>query len=201
MYRHTRMQEGEAPAGTTAAPSDQERFESSRVGRLLISVFIIVTLFAIMVWNMPDSQVRNLAMPAVRPYMRVTGLSQTWALFAPNIRDRSRETVARIEYADGSTDSWRPPGGELILEPYRTYRWRKWGSIAHLEEYEEFWQPTAAWVAEHHDHRGRTPVTVELIRRWRDLGPAGRAEPKKVDEWKEVIYYTLDMGAEGQGPA
>lgn len=171
----------------------QERFEASRLGHAIISVFVAITLASVALWNLPDSELRSIALPVLRPYMNVTGLGQSWALFAPDPPKRSREIIARIEYADGSSSSWRPPLEGVVLAPYRNYRWGKWAENVYFENNRGLWQPTAAWVAEHYDHRGRTPIRVELVRRWRELEPPGSDEPDPGDDWEEFSYYTYEL--------
>jgi hypothetical protein len=58
----------------------------------------------------------------------VTGLSQNWALFAPNPRSTFLRLRAEIERADGTVEEWMPPVGDRAVGVFRTYRWRKWAN-------------------------------------------------------------------------
>lgn len=171
-----------------------ERLEASNAGRWLLSAVLVFNLTAVVVWNSPNSSLRDLALPVVRPYLNAVGLSQSWAIFAPDPATQTFELVATIDYADGTSGSWRPPEGDPLIGRYRTYRWRKWAGSAHLEAKSWMWEPTARWVEDNHDHGGRQPIRIELVRRWRDLKPPTSGEPDS--DWHEYVYYTLELGEE-----
>lgn len=169
------------------ALSLQERLESSGAGRSLLSVLLVLTLAAVVAWNLPPSALREAALPVVEPYVRTLGLDQTWNLFAPDPPRATFEVLARIDYADGSWGEWRPP---------RNDRWRKWLGAIRLDRNMALWAPTAAWIAASHDHDGRRPVTVTLVRRGHPLPPpgSGAAEPT----WEELPFFTYRV-PEGSG--
>lgn len=164
------------------AVSRQQRLESSRAGRQLLSMFLVVTVCAIVVWNLPGSEVRQAALPVVEPYVNTVGLDQRWNLFAPNPPRRTFEVVARISYADGSMALWRPP---------RNDRWRKWLGWIRVKEHQSLWEPTASWIAGHHDGGGRQTVRVELVQRWRDLSPPG--DGLSDPPWQERSFFRYDL--------
>jgi len=58
--------------------------------RLAISAFVVFHLTATVVWNIPDSPLKQCLIPAFRPYMLPLGLWQSWWMFAP---DPMGETV------------------------------------------------------------------------------------------------------------
>ena len=82
----------------------QKRLESSRAGRAAISVFIVVTVVSVVVWNLPPSEIKNEALAFTGPYVRATGLNQNWGVFAPDPRRHTLELYARVRYADGSEE-------------------------------------------------------------------------------------------------
>lgn len=162
----------------------QERLEASAAGRRLISAFLVVTLAAVVVWNLPTSHIKETALPVVGPYVNAMGLDQVWNLFAPNPPQRTFEVTARITYADDSQALWQPP---------RNDRWRKWlGAIRH-ERNRALWEPTAAWIAGHHDDGGRRTVRVELIQRRRDLPPPGTGTGHR--PWQATTFFTYEVPA------
>jgi hypothetical protein len=178
------------PGGATRRPprSVQERFEASPRGRWILSAFLALTVGAIVVWNLPASEIRTLAAPVVEPFVNVSGLDQRWNLFAPDPPRRTYELVAVIEYADGSQVLWKSP---------RNDRWRKWLGVIRSERSRRLWEPTAAWIAGHHDDGGRRTVQVELISRQRDLPPPGSDLPQQA--WDEDVFYTYQVpGADEQ---
>lgn len=177
-----------SPVAETA--SLQERFEASTAGRWLVSAFLAVTVVALGIWNLPASELRSTGLPVARPYINAAGLTQTWNLFAPDPLDRTREMEAIILYTDGSSVSWRPPQGGPWLAPYRTYRWYAEIARLRLDRNKERWEPFAAWVVRTHDHGGRQPDRVNLVRRWQDIAPPGGAPN---GPWNEEVFYTLDL--------
>jgi hypothetical protein len=161
--------------------------EASRGGRRLLSVLLVATLAAVVVWNVPEPPVRALARPVVEPFVNTAGLDQRWNLFAPDPPRRTTEVVARIEYADGGLTLWEPP---------RNDRWRKWLGTITNEAITAYWGPTAAWIADHHGDGGRQAVRVELIQRWRDLSPPG---PGAVEEpWQQSVFFTYVVPTGGR---
>ncbi len=180
------MARGDPTASTT--PSLQERLESSPAGRRVLSAVLVFTLAAVGAWNLPPSALRDATRPVVEPYVRTVGLDQVWNLFAPDPPRTTFEVLARIEYADGTSSTWRAP---------RNDRWRKWLGAVRLDRNMSLWIPTAAWIAGHHDHGGRRPVTVTLVRRGRELAPpgSGAGDP----EGEEYPFFTYRVpGGTGQ---
>jgi hypothetical protein len=147
----------------------------------------VATLSAVTLWNLPNSELQKVTAPVLEPVVNVAGLDQRWNLFAPNPPRRTYETVARIEYADGGLVLWQPP---------RNDRWRKWLGAIRSERSRRLWQPTAAWIADHHDSGGRRPVRVELVLRSRELLPPGSNQPEP--GWQEEVFYTHDIPGEGR---
>ncbi|HWH35225.1 MAG TPA: hypothetical protein VNT56_07880 [Acidimicrobiales bacterium] len=166
----------------------QERLEASRAGRWLLSAALAFTVGSVVLWNLPESAIRDLAVPVVEPFVNATGLDQAWNLFAPNPPQRTYEVVARIDYADGSAALWRSP---------RNDRWRKWLGVVRADRSRRLWTSTAAWIAEHHDAAGRRTQRVELILRQRDLPPPGSGESPP--PWREDGFYTYEVPGGGSG--
>ena len=84
-------------------------------GRSLLSLFIVVTLVAVVVTNLPESLLRRRSRRSTDPYLKATGLDQSWRIFAPNPRQISLRLEARVRYDDGSVVVWQPPaGGDLV---------------------------------------------------------------------------------------
>jgi hypothetical protein len=97
-------------------------------GRRLLEVVIVLVLGAMLVSNLPPSDLREQARWIEQPITDVTGLSQNWALFAPTPRSSYLRLRAEIERADGTVEEWTPPTGDRVLGVMRTYRWRKWAN-------------------------------------------------------------------------
>ncbi len=167
----------------------QERLESTRVGQILISVFLIVTLAAIVMTNTHDSKLKSEFVRVGQPYLNALGLDQAWNVFAPDPRQEVIDFQARVRYADGSSDMWTYPRGDDVIGVYWDYRWRKWveHAIADVRR-DQLWKPTAAYVARQMSRPGRRPVEVKLVRRFYAMTPPG--ELRRTTQFNEYEYYT-----------
>lgn len=184
---------GEPPA---QKPSVQERLESSTAGRVVISLFLLITVISLVVWNLPQSELKKQGLKPVRPYVNATGLDQNWGVFAPPPRQLV-VLEARIAYEDGVQRTWSLPRGGPVLDAYWDYRWRKYTEWARNDNRRYLWEPTAAWIARHERAQGRRPVTVVLSRRVTQLRPPG-AGPSQEGP-KTFDYYVYPVASPGPG--
>ena len=169
----------------------QDRIEATRGGRAIISAFVIATIACLVVWNLPQSELRRRPLPAVETYIGVTGLAQNWGVFAPDPPRQTVELIARATYADGRVEAFDFPSSDPVIGAYWDYRWIKWDEWASGDAHEELWKPTAAWFARKASDRGEEPVEVTLVRRSYPLFPPG-PWPSRGD-WRESEYYTLTI--------
>ncbi|HKP88566.1 MAG TPA: hypothetical protein VJT75_01205 [Thermoleophilaceae bacterium] len=168
-----------------------ERLEGTRQGRALISAFLIVTLVAVVVTNLPDSHLRRQVQRVSEPYLHATGLDQAWRLFGPEPRRYTIGLRASITYADGRGETWRPPAGGDLVDGYWDYHWQKWQEWVMDVRHRDLWRPAAEFVAREHRSAGRRPVRVTLVRVTSLNRPPGRgpdAEPAVAQP-----YYTLRL--------
>jgi hypothetical protein len=165
-----------------------ERFEQSPAGQTVLALVMAVLVASIVLWNLPPGRPRDGAREVVGPVVQGLGLEQDWALFAPNPRAFSVGIVATVTFADGRTQTWRPPSDGLLLAPYRTYRWQKYVERARADDYPLLWEPTARWVAR---QAGDDVTRVVLTRTFRDAvvpgDGTGRPATGRFD------FYTLDL--------
>jgi hypothetical protein len=82
-------------------PKSDMRY-ASPTSRVLVSVFLLFHLSVILVWSFPIS-LRPLVKikHVIAPYMIWSGLTQGWALFAPDPQDINVYLEAEITYQDG----------------------------------------------------------------------------------------------------
>ena len=188
-----------ATSGVTPEPRGlQDRIEASAAGRALISAFAIVTVVALVFWNLPESELRARAFPVVEPYVRSTGLDQNWGVFAPDPRRATVELVGRATYADGRVEDFEIPAGGPLVGAYWDYRWRKWSEWTASDDHGFLWQPAAAWFARRASADGEEPVQVMLVRKSYPLFPPGPGPAH--GDWEEHVLYTLPVRSPDAGP-
>lgn len=186
----------EADLASDQKATAQQRLEASVAGRILISLFVLVTVVSLVLWAMPPSELKKQALKPLRPYVNATGLDQNWGVFAPPPRQLI-VLQARIAYEDGTQRTWFLPRGGPLLDAYWDYRWRKYAEWARNDNRRYLWEPTAAWVARHERAQGRRPVSIALSRVITPLRPPGAgpsAEPPKTSD-----YYVYPVASPGPG--
>lgn len=160
--------------------------------RIMISIFVVVTLGAVFAQTMPDSTIKDGLVTVTRPYLNVTGLDQSWSIFSPNPRAKSVFILARVERVDGSV-SLRPMPASTGPASYWQYRWRKYGEQLSGSGGRELRRSYAEWVVDQDRSEGGEPVRVTLVRRTSKNTPPGpRADSRPfVDE----DFYTAPVSA------
>ncbi|MCW2817509.1 MAG: hypothetical protein JWR42_296 [Marmoricola sp.] len=165
-----------------------ERFESSRVGRLLLTALMVVAVVAVALWNLPAGRPRDAVLPVLRPLVLPVGLDQDWALFAPDPRAFTVGVLARLTYDDGRTREWTPPDRGHVLAPYRTYRWQKYVERLRADDYSGLWEPAARWLA---DELGPGVRQVQLVRTYRAAVRPGSRAARPAEQ--RFVFYTLTV--------
>ena len=167
------------------------KFEGSVVGRVLISVGVVIALMAIVVVNMPDSQLRRDASRYTLPVANATGLNQNWSIFA-NPRTVSAYVEGRIDFSDGpsaqvsiSTSDW--------LGAYASYRWQKYEEVLRPESGSPYWRDYAQYLAARAGRSGRRPVRVTIFRLFAPSLPPGPGPAH--GPWQESTMFVLDLGS------
>jgi hypothetical protein len=166
------------------------RFERSAVGRVLVSIGVVVVLVAVLVVNLPDSQLRRDVSRYTLPVVNATGLNQNWGIFSQP-RMIAAYVDGRIDFADGSisivgisTSHW--------TGAYVDYRWQKYEEIIRPASGEPYWHDYAEYLAAKARKHARVPIRVTLIRRFAESLPPGPGPAR--GPWHEVTMYVLDLG-------
>jgi hypothetical protein len=154
----------------------QQRFESTAVGRTLISACLLVTLITLLTANLPASRLQGLLLSADHEYLYAAALDQAWGVFAPDPRRQTIHVTASVTYADGSQATWQVPTRDPVIGEYTDYRWLKWAEYLISPAYSDLWRPAALYVARTLSTPTRRPTKVTLINRWYDLPPPGQAQ-------------------------
>jgi hypothetical protein len=175
----------------------QERLESSRAGRWVISVFLVFIVGGIVIANLPAGPVQRRLANVTQPYMNATGLDQRWNMYAPYPRRDILFLEARVVYADGRVTVWRPPADGPVIGTYRDSHWRKF--IEHAlprpgnpDSWPQLWEPLARYIASQEELNGAPPISVTLVKRSAfNLPPDGSALDRT--PWEAQDYYTLRL--------
>ena len=168
----------------------QQRLESSRVVRILISIFVAITVGAIMIWNMPRSAIRREGMRFAEPYMTALGLDQNWSVFAPNPHQGKSSFFARVADADGNVHVWRVPEGDALIGAYWDFRWGKWTEWT-IAGRSDLCEGSAIYAAEQVADTGVDPVLVTIVARGRtNFGPGERPSH---GPWEQSTVCGVDL--------
>lgn len=167
--------------------------ERSVYGRAIISGFICFVLAALLVSNLPASELKATAEPAVEGFLDVTALSQTWNLFSPNPRRSTLRLEARLVYDDGTQLIWHQPEGDRLIGEYRSYRWRKWATNMMSDRRSAMWPEVARWIADGHRKDGDLPMEVTLVRQFYYAPPPGSGDPE-TPPWMDDVLYVARYG-------
>jgi len=173
----------------------QQRLESSRVGRVVISVGIVVILAGVLSWNLPPSELARRTQPPLQRVMFGTGLDQNWSVFAPDPPRAEVNFRARIAYDDGTERMWEVPRGGAVLGQYWDYRWLKWGEILSAGIDARLWLPAAQWIARQETGAGRRPVSVTLLRHIAPTSIGGPDVPPTSTD-----FYVYNVVGPGEAP-
>jgi hypothetical protein len=173
-------------------PGSPERRDVSPRRRIAITMFVVVTLGAVLAQNMPDSAIRSGLMVVARPYSQLTGLDQSWSIFSPNPRRESVHILARVERADGSVALRAVPTGAGPSE-YWHYRWQKYEETLSEPGGRILWRPYAEWVVGQDQREGGEPVRVTLVRR-ASMNPPPGPQPDALP-FVDEDFYTAQVSA------
>ena len=178
----------------------QQRIESARGGRLLVSAFVVTVVAGMAAFNLPEGALKERATNVTTPYTNALGITQHWAMFAPYPRNEVLFLEARATHADGSVSTWTPPFRGALIGGYSDSHWRKYVEHAVIraesnpDGWRGLWEPLARYVARKQG-RGGSPVTsVTLVKRSGEILPPGTPGPSHAP-LREEAYYTLEVAA------
>ncbi|MDD7942282.1 hypothetical protein PHK61_28090 [Actinomycetospora lutea] len=182
-------------AGDSAPSSDDSNGPESmsRGKRLGVSMLIVLILLGVFASSTPSSALKDGLLDLTRPYLLLTGIDQSWGVFAPNPPRTTNHVFARVDRDDGTVGVY-PMASDAGLPEYWNYRWRKYA--------EQLWRKPAAerervafarWTAEQDRAAGHWPVTVTLVRSARTNPPPATVQDASL--WREVPFFTLPVGS------
>ena len=159
--------------GRTQRPPLSERFEKSFAGEVLISALVTTALIIAVVWNLPDSEVKRAAQPALQPLAVASGTEQVWQMYAPGPIQRTETLEVHVSMADGSDRVWSFTQGDRLLGPFHWYHWQKLKEQAIRQP--DIRSGLAMWVVRHLTMPSDHPVRVQMLFRSQELPPPGKS--------------------------
>lgn len=177
------------------SPSTEEDpgwFVDTRLGRLILSVLAIAFMYFVVVWNLPDSGVRDLLRPPIQETVGVAGIGQDWGVFAPNPVSTSYRVEADVTFADGTVERYEFPHGDPFVGAYREFRWRKFESRVRRDENRRLLRPAALWIREQYSDRDVTQIV--LYRRTRKVPEPGS---DTVSVWEDEEMLSVPFAVAG----
>lgn len=161
-------------------------FVDTRLGRLILSLLGAGCIFFLVVWNLPDSEIRDQLRPPLNPSVRTVGIAQDWGVFAPNPISTSYRVEADVTLRDGSVQRYQFPDGDPWIGAYREFRWRKYESRVRKDENRSRWKPTAEWIRT--QYSDEVVAKIDLVRLSRPVPEPGSDEETR---WEEEPFYTI----------
>jgi hypothetical protein len=177
----------DSPTGPDAAERPESlgrRFERSIAGEALISVFVTVAVLIGVVWNLPNSDIKQSLTPALRPIATATGLQQRWQMYAPEPISSLESIQVRVRMAEGPDRVWAWQQGDRLIGPFSWYHWQKLKEQMVRESAGR--AGVAHWVVRELTTPGEQPVGVQMLFRNEQLPPPGRNAPRTVTV--ETLY-------------
>jgi hypothetical protein len=174
--------------GVNTEPAQQatlsERFEKSLAGEVLISALVTTALIIAVVWNLPDSEIKRQAKPALEPLATTSGLEQVWQMYAPDPVHRLEILEVHVTMADGSDRVWSFNEGDRVLGPFHWYHWQKLKEQAIRQP--DIRPGLSMWVVQHLTMPGDRTVHVQMLFRSKEFAPPGKATTS--DFVTETLY-------------
>lgn len=124
-------------------------------------------------------------MPVLRPIASLTGIGQSWAMYAPDPIRRQEALDIAVTMSDGSTRLWTSTNYGHGLTPLVWYRWHKLKEQA--VRVPEIRAGMVQWVVRELTTRSEHPTRVEMIVRSRELPAPGAVE---IPEWQVESLYS-----------
>jgi hypothetical protein len=93
----------------------------------MVNIWIVLMLLTMIGWDQrPESPIKWLIRPLV-PVIGWAGLWHCWNMFAPNVDRVTLRAEVVVQFANGQSATWNPPGW-ISMTPWTAFcrlRWRK----------------------------------------------------------------------------
>jgi hypothetical protein len=154
-------------------PTLSHRFERTLAGEVLISALVTTALIIGVVWNLPDSEIKRSAQPALQPLAVFSGTDQVWTMYAPDPISRVEILEIHVVMDDGSDRVWTFSQGDRLLGQFHWYHWQKIKEQAIREP--GIRAGLAEWVVRHLTTPEERPARVKMVFRGEEALPPGKA--------------------------
>jgi hypothetical protein len=151
--------------------------ESNAFRRGAISVFLLFHLLAIACVAMPLQSLSGVK-AFFMPYMRWSGLFQSWDMFAPDPQSMNSYLKAVVITRDHHLKVWSFPRMEEMSrwERFRKERYRKFAEVLPQPQFAPLWPDVARHVATFVADPGDPPEKVVLIQFLSEIKPGASTE-------------------------
>jgi hypothetical protein len=154
------------------------------MGQALISALVCVIVLIGVVWNSPDSEVKQVLTPTLQPIASAMSLDQVWRMYAPEPISRLETVEVHVTMAGGADRMWTIHKGDLVIGPFAWYRWQK---LKEQTIREAGTRPGIAhWVVRELTNPSEHPIRVQMVFRTEDLPAPGKDGPRTTNV--ETLY-------------
>jgi hypothetical protein len=146
----------------------------SRAQHFAVNAFLLFHIFAITCWCIPIRMpLFELCRSTVRPYLRWSGLFQSWDVFGPEPLAINSHLEAIVVYANGERKTWAFPRMEQLSLTARYFkeRYRKFEESLQRDENDALWPDVARRIARENSSPSTPVKTVILIQKWSFIVP------------------------------
>jgi hypothetical protein len=144
----------------------------SRVREVATSALIVVVLMTAVLSALPGSTIKKTVAPVLFPVARVTGLDQSWGMFAPNPPKANSAIEVHVIMSNGTDRVWRPFDDPSL----RKMQWRKFKEdVINSKEYRP---GLALWAIRQMTDDANRAVRVAIIVQTETIPLPGQGEPK-----------------------
>ena len=170
-----------------AKPSTlQQRFEESRVGKIVISIFVALFVLVGIVWNLPESPIQRGLVTVMAPVAAPVGLDQNWAMYAWQ-KKRVDTIEVHVRLASGETRVWTLQPGERGVG-----WWDRWIMMRTYTMADASFRPQLArWVVREVTEPADHPVAVAVVLRSQNLSKPGEDDGEGKSATKVLYQETL----------
>ena len=162
----------------------QQRFEESRAGKIVISIFVGVFVLVGVLWNIPDSPIRRMLLPAVQAVAAPAGLDQYWGMYGTPTK-RTEAVEVQVKMADGEVRIWTmQPGAPGIGW------WDRWIMLRRAVMTDASVRPQVAhWAVREVTEPNEHPVAVAVVLRTQNLSAPGEEDAASSGKAATKVLY------------